>query len=1077
MAGSLSDLPNYVADAYALGPVQRFVPENIVLGSYTFLPWVRSGVAAAVTAPTDGTLRASVHVSVPVQADGVPDLEVDQPLEVRGPGDVLGLDERQIIRRYPAPGTTNAEDSFLAHIEFNRPELPWLFSPAAPNGDRLIAWLALVVLAEGRYTLRPGQGGLVDVVTTFKSELQPLDPATAWGSAWAHAQLIGPADSGPSVSDRLTTAYGSVNLSRLVCPRHLDASTGYVACVVPAYDAGAQAGRGTGDPGKLEPAWLRASDGSDADETVDLPVYTSWRFATGAAGDFASLAGRLNGLPCPWQVGRRITDTASPGGGLPDLVAGDPGRLQTIHAPLFSPQSPSAASHDPAEVAAAIAETAGWPPGETQALRAQLNRPDALARTPPPGGLPPADIPVVGPEIYARYHAAQSRVDPSRDGDWFGQLNLHPEHRVVAGLGVRVVQKDVEQLMQSAWAQVGAIDDANRQVRRAQLALAVSTVWHERNVQALSFGDLLAATRAVQSRVLAQPALTVAAAVGDSSLAASATTAAFRRMTRPFGGLARLAVGRRAELARLIADGAAPRDHRRPYRDLDGVSGVSQAAANSLDPATLAPVLGVTPDQVVATLLQHGAVLAANPALPDILTPAALQTATVASGFDLSQIAAQRALTALMRAAPRNPQAEPWRALAVGGPLGGLANVPGVGQKAGELGKQLGIGLLGQPPPNARVAAILAAAEKAAPADLTGGFAAIAADLVARGWAITPDRAAPPIAPAALSALVTPGVTVTARIKARVGELPTWLSPGWFDDGTLTPPMAAPVFTRPMYQALDDYSRDWLLPGLSTFQQTDIVTVLSSNAAFVEAFLAGLSHEMARALLWRGYPTDQRGTYFRRFWNGDQDELLQDLYAFSPTPLSNHVVSTLSGRVVLLIRGELVRRYPTAVVVAMLAGGTDANGHPIFEDPTANPGVKVLAPVLFHGHLEPDMLLVGFDLQVSEIQAAGKPGWWFVISEHPTAPRFGLREGSSSGQFRDPLGWGDLTSALGTGPASRGFLDPTVTKPVTDTSDPGSPQAVFGADAASTAHVLLRNPVRAAFAALSMLGPTGAVNV
>ena len=31
--------------------------------------------------------------------------------------------------------------------------------------------------------------------------------------------------------------------------------------------------------------------------------------------------------------------------------------------------------------------------------------------------------------------------------------------------------------------------------------------------------------------------------------------------------------------------------------------------------------------------------------------------------------------------------------------------------------------------------------------------------------------------------------------------------------------------------------------------------------------MVGLNHEMARELLWREYPTDQRGTYFRQFWD------------------------------------------------------------------------------------------------------------------------------------------------------------------------------------------------------------------
>ena len=55
---------------------------------------------------------------------------------------MLGLDPAQIIRRVPEEGTADAEESFLAHVEFDRPELPWLFTPLRPQGDRLQPWLA-----------------------------------------------------------------------------------------------------------------------------------------------------------------------------------------------------------------------------------------------------------------------------------------------------------------------------------------------------------------------------------------------------------------------------------------------------------------------------------------------------------------------------------------------------------------------------------------------------------------------------------------------------------------------------------------------------------------------------------------------------------------------------------------------------------------------------------------------------------------------------------------------------------------------------------------------------------------------
>ena len=67
MTGSLGDLQNFVPDAYRLLPSTAFKPEDIVIGSYTFLPWVRGGVGAVVHS-ANGALRATIDVSVPVQS-------------------------------------------------------------------------------------------------------------------------------------------------------------------------------------------------------------------------------------------------------------------------------------------------------------------------------------------------------------------------------------------------------------------------------------------------------------------------------------------------------------------------------------------------------------------------------------------------------------------------------------------------------------------------------------------------------------------------------------------------------------------------------------------------------------------------------------------------------------------------------------------------------------------------------------------------------------------------------------------------------------------------------------------------
>jgi hypothetical protein len=1129
---SLSDVSGFVKNAFLLEPAIPFVPENTVLGFYTFLPWVRTGIAASVTAAS-GQIRATATVKVPVQGAAAPQ-DVTQTLVVRGPGDVIGIDARQVIRRYPEPGTTRAEDSFLAHVEFDRPDFPWIFTPAGPQGTQLPPWLVLVVLLAARAEPQPSSGGLPPSVRTTLSELQPLDDS--W--AWAHAQVVGPKEpdaTTPSVDDRLTSQYAPVNLSRLICPRRLAPNQSYVACVVPAYDAGVKAGLGSAQDGTLDRAWERAANGSDADNEIVLPVYATWSFSTGPAGDFESLAKKLVGIPAPWQVGRRTMDVATPGGELPPLAPNDQGRVQTVHGPLVSPQVPSEQSDNADERVAAAAENAVWPPTETEALRTLLNQPDVLSGK--EGQLTAEQLPLIGPEIYARHQAAQSRVESGRDADWFGQTNLRPVNRVVAGLGTRVVQRDQELLMQAAWAQVGEIDEVNRQLRAAQLARFIGTSLHERHLKPLALGPLVQLTRPLHGRVVVDQELTLHASVGDSATAAAAATPAFRRRTRPLGPLARYAGGAgRAELDGLLAADGAPRDFQRPYRDLDGVSGVSELAARAVDPALVGSVLGlgqVDANTAAQALVAHGQRLAQTVAVPDALTPQAVQQAQPDPNFQLQQVSGMRVLDVIQQTADVDPATQPIRAVTNLSVVEALKNMGGeVGNRSVDVSNRLRnivlpSGPIVVPPiehvppierfppietrvphappiethvphtppihieplpghvpaagipigqieisPNVRLTKVLTDTSAVTPQTAAVALAPIADDLVSPSWPGTPARPQFQLEPTSLLDKLHPAETVTARVVGRIGLLPRWLPPDWFDDRLVQPIMAAPVFTRPMYEALDAYDREWLIPGLATMPEPDVVTVLVSNVDFLEAFLVGLSHEFGRELLWRGYPTDQRGTYFRRFWNDAKDELQQDIHRFAQTELGSHLDPDLKGRLVLLVRGEVIRRYPNAIVLAHQAipNDPDPTGHPKFVDPS-DPLHKAMAPILFHGHLAPDIVLVGFDLTVQEVQTES---WWFTVSEHPTAPRFGLAEGQGEQLIaREDVSWDDLPTRFGGGRPS--FLNALAqVPPLSDpTVDGGT--VTWGLDAATDAHILLRDPVRAAFDAKKLLGPTGAL--
>ena len=53
----------------------------------------------------------------------------------------------------------------------------------------------------------------------------------------------------------------------------------------------------------------------------------------------------------------------------------------------------------------------------------------------------------------------------------------------------------------------------------------------------------------------------------------------------------------------------------------------------------------------------------------------------------------------------------------------------------------------------------------------------------------------------------------------------------------------------------------------------------------------------------------------------------------------------------------------------------------------ARPGTTETEPIFF-GLVEPDIALFGFDIDPAD--ARGDPGWFFVLQEHPSEPRFGL---------------------------------------------------------------------------------------
>ena len=68
-------------------------------------------------------------------------------MNLHGPGDVTAIDTRLVLRTDPKANARNFEPNYLAIVDFDPPDFPWLLTPASANGDdRLRPWLVLVVL-------------------------------------------------------------------------------------------------------------------------------------------------------------------------------------------------------------------------------------------------------------------------------------------------------------------------------------------------------------------------------------------------------------------------------------------------------------------------------------------------------------------------------------------------------------------------------------------------------------------------------------------------------------------------------------------------------------------------------------------------------------------------------------------------------------------------------------------------------------------------------------------------------------------------------------------------------------------
>ena len=1121
------------------------------LATYTFLPWLRQGISNKIVSDPTSKARATVQVKLKIKGRALsgsdPESIVSRKIELYGPGDIIGIDKNAIVKNEPRNWMTNFESNYMPYIEFYDEDFPWRYSPSVVDNDRLRPWLALVILKESEFkegkNIKNKPLAYIDVPNA-EEVFQPYDQLWAWAHVHVNESII--SDKNTIVSSNEDEIIGKLKAvlkkdpdlaySRIMCPRKLEPNTSYHAFLISAFETGRLAGLGL-DPSKTPKTEAGAwQNYSGRKETTLYPIYHRWFFKTGSLGDFEYLVRLLKPQPMDNRVGTRDMDVQQPGVNVhgidnPDLN----GFLKlggALRIPFISMSTKDKAIFKKYDE---WAKTSNSEPHPFQKdLASLINLADDYEYKSSDQANAEADLdldpttndddkdPLITAPLYGRWHALTQRLLNDRKGDptpnktnWIHELNLDPRYRTHAGFGTGVIQKNQEDYMEAAWKQVGEIKDANQKIRFGQVAKEISWIWYHKHLGPLVTENpekafMLMAP--VNSRIVLNE-FTVSYTLKESKVPAVIASPEMRRIMRRGSRLMKSlpfdsTITPDNLIDRLNKEEVFPAPPKKAPEKIPTVQNLAELDTSPTKlPGFLQELVAKYPKIkwlffILAILFLlfslvgsfFGFVLALIALIFGVLFYLINKYGDkVATGSSLNEDSIQ---SGLVDDFPKNPDFTITEV--------GTTPTSSYGTKDSEEGKRFKEGLRDyfELIDKSREAGRI----KEKPAlDLIG----LTTGMYGK---INPEKTIPNY------------IYNIIRIPGRI-----WMQlPEEF-----TEVMTYPEIDIPMYKPLTDDAADLFLPNIQ-FIPNNSISLLETNQKFIESYMMGLNHEFARELLWREYPTDQRGSYFRQFWDAStcmeeeivtdgtltveeqiekQKEKLRDIppiHLWSKySKLGEHDHRALGGdkkeEVVLAIRGDLLKRYPSAVIYAHKAKwhidkDTSQIDFKVERELEILKGIELKKPPknkiktpLYEAKVDPDITFFGFDLSVEEAQGKNGdhpdvdkdfPGWFFVIKERPGEPRFGLDLEPADSNPIDV--WNDLSwkKVAPTG----GFLDvntftPILLKKIADNTPNEKEKLMQNKDdlqvkwnnemnAAELAYVLYQVPIMVAIHASEMLPKT-----
>jgi hypothetical protein len=1073
---------------------------SITVAKYTFSSWLRKGIGITINETDNlgtGTSPVKERSTIPIDVL-VNTKSVHKDFALIGPGDIIGINPHMIVRTEPRNWITNFEPNYLAFIEFYDEDFIWRYTPAKADGDKLRPWIMLAVLKQGEkddeseFTVSEKKLPLPTVTVKSADSL----PANTQIWAWSHVHINDGYNSTNEFEQFLQSLHDLNNpnsdkiISRLMSPRKLDSNSAYRVFVIPAFETGRLGGLGldTTTTDAQMPSYKAGDKG------IEFPYYYEWYFRTGDNEDFENLVRLLEPRPMDKRVGIRDMDGSKPGFGMTEGTnigaILPPTENQMIIGLEGALESPDTESKPPA-----IDTSKPFFPQ----LRDIVNFPAELQKS-----TNSSSDPVVSPPIYGENHALTYEINITNAG-WLHGLNKDPRNRTSSGFGTNVVQKNQDSYLSRAWDQVQKILDANRKILFTAFSMNFVQAVKNNFISKLQPEKTLVFFSPVLKKIKGSPT-TLHYQLEQSNIPSASVSTAFRRIIRPRGPFFEKlrSVDVSFNHGSLLKDlnslkiSAAP-----PKKDPTGIQILDKIAANLPGSSYISFIKFILKYRLwfLIILLLIFLVLAVTTG--SLLLFLVLAIAAIAGYFStnyLKNLIEEPATitdpNALVTVIQDTPQQSNFKFIETD-PVVPVASTAGTSVTTTTTFTSTSA--------NATKFSEVAYFTPTTPGQDSleaMNFRSAATDLNKRLTVKAPVKTAVAFnmnnSFQKLSAATDPRVVFPKQLASLVhfSFNPSWL----LDPEKLIPAMAYPDFEDPMYEKLRDISSELLIPNLNLIPPNTI-SLLVTNPVFIESYMVGLNHEFGKELLWKEYPTDERGSYFRQFWDvkgiitnetGLTPEQLTEKYKditpldtwHSASLLGDHNNRNISGnkQVVLVVRGELLKKYPNTIIYAQKAhiykdskGNADATKEPVIIEVSTDVEMKTeIKFPIFKAEVNPDIKFFGFDLTIPQAKGDDNPtkesddwGWYFIIQQIPGEPRFGM---DISFTPDDPMHvtWDDLSWDKYV--PTKSFIDTTV-KPGSGfvPAGPGENINQWGNNSSMMANILYQKPVMIAVHAKEML--------